>query len=157
MAITKLSKELKKLRIDHEINRATMAKTLKISDKALEAIELGKAEADNALLLLIAENFGGNDSDVKDITYGVLKEAQIESLPLVMFVMANLTLRQRQAVVALKDTIEEENRATIEIAATEAKKLKELKAAIKKDNAQAALLAVPLKRSSENYSEELAA
>lgn len=50
MAVTKLGKELRKIRIDHEINRKQMAYKIGITDKLLSEIESGKTDMPIAVM-----------------------------------------------------------------------------------------------------------
>jgi len=130
MAITRLSKELKKIRIDAEITRAEMAKTLKIRDKVLEQIELGKIDADDGLIRIIVSTYF--DEAIAADAYATLKCAQSDSVAVISFLMSELTQSQRQSIIILKDAFEEQNREAKALAAAEVKKLKEDRAAKRK-------------------------
>ena len=124
---TKLGKEFRKLRIDHDLTRLDMAKTLKISDKELNLIELGKSQATDSFLKLIAETYADNEGHQAFIL-NALRDAHVESVHSVTFDMGSLTFDQRGLVLELKASIEKENELAIEEAALEAKERKEIKA-----------------------------
>lgn len=130
---TKLGKELRKLRIDFDLSRAAMAKVLKVSDRDMNLIELGKSEVTDEFLGLVAETYAGKgDHDVAAL-WARLKIAHADSIKSVTFDMAELTLEQRHSVIALKNVIDGENTeriaAAAEAAAIEAKRIKDERAA----------------------------
>lgn len=128
MAISKLSKEFKKIRIDREINRAQMAKDLKISDKTLEAIELGRLEVTPVTLRIIGDTYTGTALE-SDALFKVLMAARADSVQLVKFDMTKLSDTQKARVILIRDAIAEENAAADALAAVTAKKARDERAA----------------------------
>ena len=125
MAITKLNKELRKLRIDHDINRNEMAKALKITPQHLTMIESNKTEASDSLLIAIAEKYA--EGDAKAILLEILREALNESIVSVSFDMTKLSASQKAQVMVLRRNIEAENASANELAEAAARKARELK------------------------------
>lgn len=113
---TPLHKEFAKLRIDHEISRAQMARELKITDSQLAKIESGKADVTDAFLQLVSDRFSliglGNNCD---LIYQ-LREALTNSIERVEFNMVKLTELQRTRVMFLKRAIENEIAAMAKLA-----------------------------------------
>jgi len=107
MARTALSKELCKIRIDHDINQATMAKELKVSHRELQVIELGKSPVTDGFLRAVAEKYA--DEDFVCNLYASLKNAMIGSISSVTFDLSELNIEQRRKVIDLRDEIAVEN------------------------------------------------
>lgn len=106
MAKTKIGKELQKIRIDHDLNRAKMAKTIGMSESELVAVENGKmAMSSNAINQIISKYFGG-DTNKSFMALDALKEAARDSVSLISFDMAKLNEEQRDMVFNLKAQID---------------------------------------------------
>lgn len=126
--ITQLEKEFKKIRIDQEINRAQMAKALKLSDRELTLIESGKVEASDKLLITVAEKFSDSPEDASKILYR-LRRAFAQSVPSITFNLSELTEEQKDRVLTLRKEIGEENEAENAKREEERRKLREERAA----------------------------
>ena len=126
--VSPLAKELRKIRIDHDINRTQMAKDLKLSTQVLENIELGKVEASDDFLRGVAIKYSRN-RDASNGLLELLKVAYVESISTVTFDLATLDTQQRLRVLALRAALAEENAVAIAAAEAEKKKERERRAA----------------------------
>ena len=128
---TKLGKELRKLRVDHEISRAQMAKSLKITDRELSLIEIGKSQVTDDLLALTAKSFSNGEMG-EVMLLSSLHRAHANSVKSVTFDMTLLSSEQRDRVLELKSEFNVYLQVKNEQAELEAKKLKEEKFAERK-------------------------
>ncbi|MBE0438089.1 MAG: helix-turn-helix transcriptional regulator [Methylomicrobium sp.] len=104
MTKTKVGKELQKIRIDHDLNRAKMAKAIGMSESELAAVESGKtAMSGNAINQVISKYFG---DDNKAFMAAALNEAARDSVSLISFDMVKLNEEQRDMVFNLKIQID---------------------------------------------------
>ena len=129
--ISVLAKELRKLRIDFDINRPQMAKELKITDRDLANIEAGRVEADHQFLSNVSLKYS-KDRDASDGLLRTLKMAYVNSVSQVTFNLVQMDTTQRLRVLALQGTLAEENSAKNAAAEIEKKKALEAKKAAKK-------------------------
>lgn len=128
---TKLGKELRKLRVDFEISRATMANVLKISDRELSLIEIGKSQVTDDLLVSVSQVYlpeGLYENQV----LSSLRAAHADSVKAITFDMTLLTCEQRAEVLELKRSVDAHSQLLSEKAELEAKRLKEEKLAERK-------------------------
>lgn len=128
--LSSLAKELRKIRIDHDLTRPEMAKDLKISDRDLANIESGKTEVGLEFLGTVADKYAvkGAVSDLLE----TLTTAFINSVANVNFNMSELNPDQRAKVIFLRNEIAEENAVAIAAAEAERKRIREEKAAARK-------------------------
>lgn len=119
---TPLSKELKKIRIDHDITRPYMAKELGISDRELANIEAGKMDVTDHFLSEIAVKYSA-DRDASDGVLQTLKLAYVNSISTVTFNLTGMSDQQRLRVISLRAALAEEN--AVALAAAELDKKKE--------------------------------
>ena len=128
MATTKLSKELKKLRIDHEITRAQMAIALKVSPKFLELVENGNQDVDDTFLSSVAKAYCGDGDYDEGALFNRLQYAHADSITTLTFDLTSLSLEDKYDVVALKRRIDANKLVEKERALILAKVLKDAKA-----------------------------
>jgi len=124
---TKLGKELAKLRIDNELSRAKMAKELKMTDRELSLIEIGKSQVTDDFLMKVSAQYG-SDKDVADSILDVLRDAHADSVKTITFDMTPLNATQRASVLQLKIDIDAENKVELENAEKLAKDAKRARA-----------------------------
>jgi len=87
----RISKELKKLRIDHEMSRARMAKMLNITDKNLADIERGRSQmswrTEQKLYKMFSKPTGENDNlddGTSDLREAVMASAAVMTIDLTL-------------------------------------------------------------------------
>lgn len=105
MATTKLGKELKKIRIDFDINRNQMAKEIGVSNNHLANVELGKEEINPEALQSICDTY------IKDDPALIVKlsKAARDSIEFVTFDMKALTEQQKELVFKVRGQIHCDN------------------------------------------------
>jgi len=108
VAKTKISKELQKIRIDHDLNRGKMARAIGISENQLTIIESGKVALDGVTINQIASKYFGEDCSGTKAAK-VLIEAARDSVGSISFDMTKLTEEQRDMVFNLKLQLDLEN------------------------------------------------
>lgn len=96
---TRISKILRKVRIDAEVTRIQMAKDVGVGEKELIAIEAGKLSPDFALLERIGLHYGEND--FFRLTEE-LKDAAAEVASTIILDMSSFTKAERMTVLELK-------------------------------------------------------
>ena len=131
VGLTKLGKELKKIRVDFEISRAQMAKELDITDKELGLIEIGKSLVTDAFLFRVADKYaigadGANREPVQKLQT-ILEDANIESIASITFDLTQLPSQLKEVVFKLKRRVDNElaiiTKANEEAAAIEKERL----------------------------------
>lgn len=164
MALTPLSKELKKIRIDWEISRAKMAKDLKISDKSLALIEAGKSEVTDSFIQSLVKIYANINSLTDECDIDIAEEellhrlevALILSVESITFDMGKLNYRQKSDVLWLRKKFYLEEVVRLEDIENTKKEEREAKIAerIAKKAAEEVVVILPtLKR--ENYEEHI--
>lgn len=109
MSSTRIAKELKKIRVDHELSRKEMAAQLDLTEKQVSDIELGKTELSIALLNKITDKyFSGSDKARERI-----RQAAISSIPFVTFDLSNLDDEDIEEVHALRDKLRAKHAITL--------------------------------------------
>jgi hypothetical protein len=139
--VSQLAKELRKLRIDFDINRPQMAKELKVTDKELENIELGRAEVSDAFLTAVSLKYS-RDRDASNDVLSKLKSAYVDSISTITFDMSQMNPQQRLRVLALRATLAEENSIALAQAEEEKRKERERRAAERQSKKKAVVTEV---------------
>ena len=106
VGLTKLGKELKKIRVDFEISRAQMAKELDISDKELGLIEIGKSSVTEAFLFRVADKYFDDDGDISAF-HERLQLASVHSTASIVFNLTDLPEHLKLKVFNLKTVVDD--------------------------------------------------
>jgi len=102
MAVTKLGKEFKKLRIDHEINRKEMAKAIGVSEATLTNIEGGKEEVTSEIMNKVFAKY----ADPSNATLAMqLSNAARDSIKQVVFDMSSLSADHKDMILEVRSKI----------------------------------------------------
>ncbi|MGZ8172993.1 helix-turn-helix domain-containing protein [Methylobacter sp.] len=119
MATTPLAKELRIIRIKHDLSRAQMARDLGISDRVLALIEQGQSEVTDEFLTSVANRYADGDGTGTTqgnyiLLLGKLSVAHANSVKSITFDMTGLNQEQRLRIMHLKNTTDREQKIKLE-------------------------------------------